>query len=48
LLINEANETIIKPKMIFHVRITINEVCKTPSKAPIAIGETVLMEKDGK
>src|SRR3569833_1459742 len=34
--------------MVFHVRITLNEVVKQTSRAPIAIGETVLIDKEGK
>jgi hypothetical protein len=30
--------------MVFHVRITINEVDKKPSRAPIAIGDTVVVD----
>lgn len=48
LLINETNEMLVKPRMVFHVRITFNEVVNKPSKAPIAIGETVLVDKEGK
>jgi hypothetical protein len=34
--------------MVFHVRITMIEVHKKPSRAIIAIGETIVLESDGK
>lgn len=43
LLINEQNETIVKPNMIFHVRITLQEMHPKASRSVIAIGETVLI-----
>lgn len=34
--------------MTFHVRLTMSEVHKKPSRGIIAIGDTVLIEQDGK
>jgi hypothetical protein len=34
--------------MIFHVRITLNEVDRRSSRAVIAIGDTVMIDQDGK
>lgn len=34
--------------MTFHVRLTMTEVHKKPSRAIIAIGDTVIIEEDGK
>jgi hypothetical protein len=34
--------------MVFHVRITMNEVSDKPGRGIIAIGDTVMIDKDGK
>jgi hypothetical protein len=34
--------------MAFHVKITLTEVNKKPSRSIIAIGETVLIDSEGK
>lgn len=47
-MINETNDLIVKPNMVFHVRITLLEVDKKPSRGAIAIGDTVLIDKEGK
>jgi len=47
LMINETNETIVSPKMSFHIRITLTEVSKKPSGSIVAIGETVLIDSQG-
>jgi nucleosome binding factor SPN SPT16 subunit len=39
--------TKVEPGMVFHIRITFKDVEKPSSKGPIAIGDTVLVEKDG-
>lgn len=48
LMINETNETLVQPNMAFHVRITLSEVHKKPSRGIIAIGETVFVDSEGK
>lgn len=49
LSINETNTLVIEPGMVFHVRITLSDVDPKPTKSVIAIGDTVLVEKeDGK
>ncbi len=48
MLINETNEIVIKPRMVFHVRVTLTDIDPKPAKSVIAIGETVLIETDGK
>jgi Xaa-Pro aminopeptidase len=47
LLINDTNEIIVKENMVFHVRVTLNEVDPSPSRAIIAIGDTVLIGPEG-
>jgi len=34
--------------MAFHVKITLSDINSTPSRSVIAIGETVLIDSDGK
>lgn len=48
LLINETNENLVKPNMSFHVRITFTEVDPKSSRSIIAIGETLLIDGEGK
>jgi hypothetical protein len=48
LIINENNDTLVKHGMVFHVRITLSEVTKKPSSSIIAIGDTVLLDNEGK
>jgi len=33
--------------MVFHVRITLNNVHKDPSRSVIGIGDTLFIDKDG-
>ena len=48
LSISSANiKTKVEPGMVFHVRITFRDVEPKKSKGPIAIGDTVLVDKDG-
>ena len=47
LTINAANQTVIKPGMTFHVRITLTNVHKDPSRSVIAIGDTVMVDEAG-
>lgn len=47
LVINETNQTIVKPNMVFHVRITMKEVNKKPQRSVIALGDTVLITEEG-
>lgn len=48
MLINETNENLVTANMCFHVRITFTEVNKKPSRSYVAIGETVLIDSEGK
>lgn len=48
LLINETNETLVSNNMSFHIKITLTDVNKKPSRSIIAIGETVLIDSEGK
>lgn len=47
-MINETNDVLVAPLMVFHVRVTLTDIDTKPSKAIIAIGETVAIENDGK
>ena len=47
MIINESNETLIQPKMSFHVRITLSDVHPKASRGPIAVGETVITRDEG-
>ena len=47
LLINATNETIIEPGMTFHVRIAITGVHKEPARSVVALGDTIVVGKDG-
>jgi Xaa-Pro aminopeptidase len=44
---NEQNETLVRANMIFHVRITLQEIHAKVTRSVIAIGETVLINEDG-
>lgn len=48
LLINENNEILVQPNMVFHIRITLSDVDKRASRALIAIGDTVMIDHEGK
>jgi len=47
LIINAKNNTPVEPGMVFHVRITLNNVHKDPSRSVIGIGDTLFIDKDG-
>lgn len=34
--------------MLFHVRITMSDIDSKTSRAPLGIGDTILIDKDGK
>jgi hypothetical protein len=40
-VINETNETLVRPNMTFHVRITLSEISPNASRGYVAIGETI-------
>jgi hypothetical protein len=46
-VINESNETLVRPLMSFHVRLTLSDIHVKASRGVIAIGETVLIGEDG-
>lgn len=46
-MINESNETLVRPLMSFHVRLTLSDIHAKASRGVIAIGETVLIKEDG-
>ncbi len=48
MLINETNETLVKHNMSYHVRVTLNDVNPEPTRSVVAIGDTVLIDADGK
>ena len=47
-MINENNETLVRNNMVFHVRITVTDVNKKPSRSIIAIGDTAMIDSSGK
>ena len=47
LTINSSNQTVIKAGMSFHVRVTLTNVHKDPSRSVIAIGDTLLIDEAG-
>jgi len=40
LLINESNETLVKPGMTFHCRVALSSVHKDAARSVVAIGDT--------
>ena len=46
--INEGNNRLVKPNMIFHVRIVFQDITKKISRSIIAIGDTVLINSEGR
>lgn len=47
LVINQSNQTVIKPGMSFHVRITLTNVHKEASRSVIALGDTIFVDGTG-
>lgn len=47
MIINETNETTVKPCMVFHVRLTLQDVHAKTSRSIIAVGETVIINQEG-
>lgn len=44
LLINETNENLVQAGMIFHVKLTLQDIHKKPTRSVIAIGDSVLIK----
>ena len=47
LQINETNEILVEPNMTFHCRIAMTDINKKISRSIIAIGDLILINKDG-
>ena len=47
LLINASNDTVIQAGMTFHARIAFSNVHPEQARSIVAIGDTVLVKKDG-
>ena len=48
LMINETNESFVSGNMSFHVRITLTDVNPSPKRSNIALGETIIIDEEGR